>query len=168
MRPIFLAAALVAAAGCKSPATEPAAPSPTPAAATASTSGSLIAALASAGNVDLLGTDHEAEHRAACPPADADEREHCVWLKPVQGISGVELKRRLKAAGYETEAEGDKVYAYWTPEKIQAFFGVKPGYIKTGGSSGGMVCMMILPKGARPATKGIIEGWAIDDPICEM
>lgn len=158
--------AILCLAGCKT-STPAASPSPTPDTATVSTGG-VIAALASGGDFDLTGAEHEAAHASACPPADAEDREHCVWLKPVQGVTGVELKRRLKAAGWETEAEGDKVYAYWKPEMIQAFFGVKPGYIKTGGSSGGMVCVMILPKGARPATKGLIEGWAIDDPICEM
>lgn len=151
---------------CKSPSPA-AAPSPAPSAAVSS-GGGISAALGSDAGFDLTGADHEAEHRAACPPADAEDREHCVWLKPVPGLGGVELKRRLKAAGFETEAEGDTVYAYWKPAAIQSFFGVKPSYVKTGGGSGGMICMMVLPKGARPATKGLIAGWAIDDPVCEM
>lgn len=164
-----LALLVLLAGGCRQSSTPAATPSPTPAAAVTSTDGAIIAAmLASNGAIDLTGADHEAEHAAACPPADAEDREHCVWLKPVPGVTTVELKRRLKAAGFETEAETDKVYAYWKPATIQSFFGVKPSYVRTGGGSGGMICMMVLPKGARPATKGVIAGWAIDDPVCEM
>lgn len=166
MRRIVLVLAL-AFSGCRPSPTEPAAVQTAVAAVTAS-DGGMIAMLASSGDVDLLGTEHEAAHRAECPSADAEDRDHCVWLKPVPGVTTVELKRRLKAAGFETEAETDKVYAYWKPATIQSFFGVKPTYVRTGGSSGGMICMLVLPKGARPATKGVIAGWAIDDPVCEM
>jgi len=104
---------------------------------------------------------------APCPPVE-DLAEHCVWLKPLPGVSNDALAKRMSAAKFPVDAEGGKVTAFWKADRIEAFFGVKPGYVKTGGSSGGTVCMMILPKGAKPAVKGAIAGWAIDDPVCEM
>lgn len=144
------------AAGC-TPSSQPVipglppSPSPTPAVAVATTSGTV--AVASADD---------------CPPAGADEREHCVWLKGLPGVSGIELSKRLQAAGFPAEVEGEKVYAWWKADRIERFFGVKPGYVRSGGSSGGTVCLMILPKGAKPILKSSISGWAIDDPVCEM
>lgn len=141
---------LLLASGCRSstPVT-PATPSPEPAVAVVTTTAATVAA------------------PAPCPPVE-DLAEHCVWLKALPGVSNDALAKRMSAAKFPVDAEGGKVTAFWKADRIEAFFGVKPGYVKTGGSSGGTICMMILPKGAKPAVKGAIAGWAIDDPVCEM
>ena len=140
---------------------------PVPAAATSTPT----AVMSSASDLSLAAmTSGTAASTSACPPPDAETREHCVWLSPGPGVTGIALAQQMKAAGFPGEVEGEKVYAYWTPAKLEAFFGKKPTYMKTGGSSGGMVCLVVMPKGAKPAEKvrRFVGGWAIDDPVCEM
>ena len=146
----------------------PPAPSPAPSIAAAATSTSgLLAHLTDPGMYE-----HAKGHPPACPDADFDTREHCVWLVPAGKTTARELAKKMTDAGFPAEAyEGERVVVWWTPAEIEAFFGRKPAYTLTGrGTGDGTVCVVRVPDEGRPpvALRVHVERWIVDDPVCEL
>lgn len=177
-RRLVLFAAFWLTAACRSPA--PAAPAPEPSATAAPRPLDPLAAPPSpdflhagtvTGSTPSLDFDHDRSHPPACPDEDFATHEHCVWLAPAGKTTAAELAKRMTDAGFPAEpAEGERVIVWWTPGEIEAFFGRKPKYTLTGGGSGGLVCVARVPEDGRPpaAVRGLIEGWIVDDPVCEL
>ena len=109
--------------------------------------------------------------RGACPTGNAAEQSHCVWIVPSTSSGAVDLAKKMKALGFDAEAEPERgVFAYWTPAQLEKFFSKPVTWSQTGGGSGGMVCIATLPDDAAPPPelRKMIERWIVDDPVCEL